>query len=186
MQYILSFTARPKICRYDEVCMCGCALNVTVIVCETLWCDHLFEELVHYQTHIPSPSLSALLLFHSDYLKLLLLLCVGHSQISGNQKHQDNKTKYSGYCLPKQLKSPAHSRWMIHPDTQPIDQGVREPADRTDSLAETDSGTVWALHHINYIWVYIYCIHTYTHAHTKLIYSNFMDNSVYCFFYIIV
>lgn len=167
MQYILFFTARPKICRYDEVCMCGCGLNVTVIVCETLWCDHLFEELVLYQTHIPSPWLSALLLFHSDYLKLLLLLCVGHSQISGNQKHQDNKTKYSGYRLPKQLKSLAHSRRMMHPDTQPIDPGVREPAET--GLMHWPRQTVGQCGHYTTSTIYecIYTAYTHTHVHTQ-------------------
>lgn len=44
MLYTLFFTAQPNMCRYVEACMCGCAPCVTVIVCKSLWCDHLWSH----------------------------------------------------------------------------------------------------------------------------------------------
>lgn len=132
-------------CRNVEACMCGCAPSVTVIVCETLWCDHLLEDLLCYQTYTPSASLSPLLSHYSILtIWYCCTLCVRHliqelkiqQDIRQPETSRYQNTKHPIYSLTKKLKSqsPACSRQFIPPPLTPrqwewTSQRVREPAE---------------------------------------------------------
>lgn len=136
-------------CRNVEACMCGCAPSVTVIVCETLWCDHLLEDLLCYQTYTPSASLSPLLSHYSILtIWYCCTLCVRHliqelkiqQDIRQPETSRYQNTKHPIYSLTKKLKSqsPACSRQFIPPpDTQTM--GMNQPESERACWARTDS-----------------------------------------------
>lgn len=147
MRYTLFFTARPKMCRYLEACMCGCAPSGTVIVCESLWCDHMLEVLLCYQTYTPSPLLSALLSYNSTlttWYRRTLCVCVPvNSRAKNTPRYQTTRlleiskhTRNIPYkVLSKQSTSWVSSTsWTTSPPWHP-DEGneaageVTEPAE---------------------------------------------------------
>lgn len=127
MHYILFFTAGPKICRYVEACICGCAQSMTVIVCKSLWCDHLLEVLLRYQTYTPSPLQHALLSYSSIltiWYHCILCVCARELENLKNSNISDTRhleiSKYPTWSLSKQStsQSPVCSKQFRPTDTQ--------------------------------------------------------------------